>query len=388
MAQVNPNRQLVDDAVALSRIPDTIKLIPAYSGDTKDLESWISTVENVLALYVELANTPTYQVWILTVRNKLVGKASDALNNSHTPLDWNSIKETLISHFGDRRDLSTLTQKIPYISQNNKTIDEFYQECVTIQSNINSKIRLDPTHAGHYDNIMMVMSNMIKDAFIDGLNEPYSSYTRNYRPTSLTDAYSCVREQYSANERKKAKSTNSQMRMTQKIGLNGPAMMNVPRYNSYRPPFIPQRPNLPRPINYQTRPFNQQQRPHNFQPRPFNFQPRPFNIQPRPFNSQPGQWTPHKSFENPTPMDVDRSLRSRQANGFINNNEFYWPEEAYWNNEQNFTQEYFSNEEGNCNQGQIDDLTDILPIEPTPSDPNIASDDLNFWSAGITDPPT
>ena len=105
----------IDRCLKESQIPDTIKQLPSYNGDAKLLATWIESVDRVLALYKNVQNTESYKIWLSQIRNKITDKANEALLKNHTPLVWENIKETLISYFGDKRDLSTLTGKIPYL---------------------------------------------------------------------------------------------------------------------------------------------------------------------------------------------------------------------------------------------------------------------------------
>jgi hypothetical protein len=151
MANAQPPPQVdLERIVRASAIPDTIKCIPVFKGETfLELNPWLETVESTLALYGNLQDNAIYPIWMRHIRTKIQGPANEALVNSHTPLIWASIRQSLIDHFGDRRDLSTLTQKIPYLKQANKTIKDFYQECHSLHSSINSHISLDPFNNGH-----------------------------------------------------------------------------------------------------------------------------------------------------------------------------------------------------------------------------------------------
>lgn len=190
------------------------------------------------------------------------------------------MRATLIEYFGDKRDLSSLDQKVGHLTQGNKTLEEYYHESTNLLSDISAKINLDPTNAGHTEHIMRYVRNQIKNAFIDGLNEPYSSFARTCRPDTMVEAYHFVREQVSSDERKRGR-TNNPQRITPRIKL---PMRNFtpPNYNTgYRTPFA-------YPQNFQ----------RSFTARPFS-QTTP-NIPPRD--------------PRPTPMDVDRSIRTRQVN--------------------------------------------------------------------------
>lgn len=289
---------LVTQAINASRIPDTIKLLPTYDGEPKLLKTWIDSVESILNLYRPLRGNPIFNVWLLHIKHKLIGKASDAL--TRTPLVWNDIKQTLIEHFGDQRDLTTLSQNIPFLKQNEKSITEFYHECSELYADMNAKISLDNNNEGHVEPIMRMIGAMIRDAFVDGLNEPYSSYTRNYRPGTLIEAFQCASEQYAAHCRRQKRVGHS------KKPSNNP--LPQPTFNNYGR-LVPARPIQ---ANYNNRQFptmnNQFLRPPNQFPRPLNQPNRPANQLPRPANQ----------FPKPSPMEVDSSQRYRRPTQFNN----------------------------------------------------------------------
>lgn len=265
----------VDALISASRIPDTIKLIPTYSGDRKGLTAWLSIVDTTLALYEALSNTDLYGVWVQQIRNKIVGEAMKALEGGRANMTWPEIKRSLTDYFGDKRELSTLTQEIPYLRQGNKSLHEYYHSCGNLLNTIEDKIRLDPLNEGHEDAIMRVLSEQVKNGFIDGLNDPYDKYTRNYRPATLLDAYQCAQQQVAAEERKNLKRFQPK-----------PKMLQQQQYQTQRQP--------------QYRP-NTQVAPPQFKQGTQSAQYR--NNRPQPGNSNNA----------PTPMDVDTSIRSRQT---------------------------------------------------------------------------
>lgn len=59
------------------------------------------------------------------VRARVIGAANETLVNRAIPNVLERIRETLIDHFADRRDLSTLTQQFPYLKQSHKTVEVF-----------------------------------------------------------------------------------------------------------------------------------------------------------------------------------------------------------------------------------------------------------------------
>lgn len=128
-----------------SKIPNAIKMIVTYNGDPKSLPNWIVSIDSKL----DFAKTPEDEenalpLWQSVIQDKVVDKANEVLIQNHTPVEWGAIKKTLEDHFGDKRDLCTLVTKISHVQPNSKSIDDFYNECRSILSDISSKIMLDP----------------------------------------------------------------------------------------------------------------------------------------------------------------------------------------------------------------------------------------------------
>lgn len=241
--QARPNSE-IDRCLKDSQIPDTIKQLPTYNGDAKLLATWIDSVDRVLALYVNVRHTESYNIWLSQIRNKITDRANEALLKNHTPLVWENIKETLKSYFGDKRDLSTLTGKIPYLRQKNRTLDDYYHEVEGLFADINANIHLDPENAGHEAAIMKVLEVSIRNAFIDGLRENLGTYTRSGRPKDLLQAYQIAKDYDNAEERRKEK-FQQYHKSPQNNATNpryGSIHPNVGLMNSYnRPPPVPQR---------------------------------------------------------------------------------------------------------------------------------------------------
>lgn len=134
---------LVANAINTTKIPDPIKNLHEYSGDRTSLYRWITTVDNILETYQTVSHTAIYRVWGQIIRNKIVGDADKALVARNVG-NWDDIKDTLIEYFGDRRDIATITQQIPYLRQDNKSLEDYYHYTNQLIADINQKISLDP----------------------------------------------------------------------------------------------------------------------------------------------------------------------------------------------------------------------------------------------------
>lgn len=185
-----------------SKIPDTIKGLPSFNGETKNLTYWLGQVQTIVDVYRDLHADPIWALWMQSIRGKIVGRANDALASDNVDGEWINIRAALIEHFGDNRELSSLCQSIPYLNQGNKTLDTFYHEVTELQAKINQKINLEETYRGHTVAVSHFAASLMKEAFIDGLRNPYSAYTRNAHPRTLADAYQSAQRQFEADARK------------------------------------------------------------------------------------------------------------------------------------------------------------------------------------------
>lgn len=244
-----------------SKIPDAIKMIVTYGGDTKTLSNWINSVESKLTFAKGLCPTATEEnnalpLWYSIIRDKIIDKANDVLVQNHTPVVWADIKKTLEDHFGDKRDLGTLVTKIPYLQQNARSIDTFFNECRELLSDISAKISLDQEMKVCAKPLLSSYECMIRNAFVDGLNEPYATLTRASRPTNLNEAFQSATEQFNASQRRKERNFKPTG------NSNGPPSNRPLSGNSSGSPF-----NRP----YQSAPFFQHNRPQNTN---FNYRPQ------------------------------------------------------------------------------------------------------------------
>lgn len=269
------------------KVPDPIKQLPTYDGAQHSLMSWIQQVETILRFCVGVQNTPIYERYIEVIRTKLTGRASKEIEHRRVPNAWPEIRANLIELFADDRDLSTLCQSIPYLVQEKgEEVKDYYGRVLELSSSISEKIQLDATYQGHENAVIHFASNFTMNAFIDGLNPRYASFTRNARPANMSEAYHIASQHVQADRRAKSK-----MEMTAKLTVNSSAVSrrNIPQNRPSPPQSRPA---------YQNRQTNQRDPPQNFNPAPRgpanNFQ----NV---------------RNVDAPAPMEVDNSRRSRHS---------------------------------------------------------------------------
>lgn len=267
--------------VQFPKIPDLIRLVPEFDGNPRNLSRWIESVEQKLEeskRFIAPSDQPVIlPIWLGIIRDKVTEKANDALTASHTPLEWGSIKNTLIEYFGDKSDLSILISRLTSLKQGSLSVTEFYQTCRNLLADINAKIMIGNNTANEAKAIMGTYESLMINAFVDGLHDTISDLTRSTRPQSLLDAYHVASEHEAAFRRRREKnSKNIPDSFKQKQNITAPQQKPIYLQNTFRPPIqgsfnssgyrqVPQNsPGLtPQYNNGIARPFQQ-----NFGPRP------------------------------------------------------------------------------------------------------------------------
>lgn len=282
---------------SFEKIPDLIKDLPIFNGDPRELNSWISDVDSLVKLYQTTINHPVemqnkFHMICKFIRRKIRGEANDSLVASNVNINWSLIKRTLVTYYGEKRDLETLDFQLMSVQQRGSTLETYYDEVNRLMSLIANQIKTDDRfrHPEASKAMIDTYNRKAVDSFIRGLDGDVYKFIRNYEPTSLASAYSyCISFQ------------NIECRKM----LNKPRQISQPTAPRNLIPQISNKPPLP------PKPFFNR----NVQPAQRYFVPQPKHFNYRNTNNIPNV-PPRNPFRQPPPepMDVDPSIRSRQVN--------------------------------------------------------------------------
>lgn len=284
------------------RIPDAVKDLPKYDGNRHTLFEFIENVTEILEICDEISGAPCTRILLRAIRNKIVGEANEVLNMYGTPLNWDSIRENLISHYADKRSEINLIRDLHSINQQNNTIEEYYSKIIDLQSTMINFTKINENNLIVIDTKNNLFKEMCLSTFLAGLREPLGSMVRAMQPDDIQEAFQyCLKEQ---NIQYAKKSSN------QTIYTRKPLQPPLPIRNFQ--PLLPQRPFHPQ-QPYQPR-FQNFNKPQYYNHKPFNNNPfRNPNPNPnfnrnnfsQPFNKPPIQ---HNQFQQDTrkfePMDT------------------------------------------------------------------------------------
>lgn len=334
---LNPDGSPADPS-SIEKIPDLINTIPNFEGSSNELSSWIRDVDALVKAYQVNPSSSVQQknkfyAICTTIRRKIRGEANTALVNSDVNINWNLIKKTLLTYYGEKRDLTTLDYQLMNITQSGRQLKIYYDEINKLLSLIAGQIKTNQNyqHPEASKAMISMYNKKAIDAFIRGLDGDIGKFLKNYEPESLANAYAyCITYQNIEFRKIMTKTRNHEMPSTSK----GFSSTKLP---PLIPPKVPFR--IPNSNNMQNNPFQHRQMPnYQFQnrqpmiphmPKPtphfqftrpqfpphMNFPPRTQSVpqfttqlKQQPIN-QPNTFQPK-----PVPMEVDPSIRSNMVN--------------------------------------------------------------------------
>lgn len=337
---LNPDGTPADPS-SIEKIPDLINGIPNFEGSSDELSSWIKDVDTLVRAYQvnsssSVAQKNKFYAICTVIRRKIKGEANTALVNSDVNINWNLIKKTLLTYYGEKRDLTTLDYQLMNITQGGRNLKTYYDEINKLLSLIAGQIKTNQSfrHPEASKALIGMYNKKAIDAFIRGLDGDIGKFLKNYEPESLANAYAyCITYQNIEFRKMMTKPKSQDMPSTSKnfmssklpppippkIPFRMPNSINVPSYPfSNRQPMIPNmKQPLPHMQRYVTRPqFYQYPQQTMFPPR---VMPQPFTkVQSPPQQiSQPKPqpvYQPNPFQRGQAPMEVDSSLQTNLVN--------------------------------------------------------------------------
>lgn len=289
-----------DDLKEISKLPDAVKELQSFDGNPTRYLSWINNVENILKDYEIVKHKPIYRAILRSIRQKIRGSADTALISYNIySEDWTQIKRCLSLHYADKRDVRTLEHQLSRMVQKNMNADEFYANVNHQLSLIINKIKTEDYSQETVNVLVESYRNRALDVFIRGLNGDLSKMLMIQKPQTLPEAYASCLEVQNLNFR------NMQIHPRNILNtVTAPANQSFTKREQTRLP------------NFSTQQRIQYQQ-NQFQPK--------WTPQTMPQQNIPQQiWLPQANMPQnrppplpqkpPVPMDIDRSVQTRQVN--------------------------------------------------------------------------
>lgn len=211
-----------EDPFLQFKTPDPIKNLCTFSGNKKEAHAWIQDAEKTLGLFRSYRNEIIYPQLVRAVKNKIIGDAREILIAAGNPEHWEEIKEVILNSFSDRRDLTSHIQSLFYITQERKTVSEYYNQVKTIDTAIKTTAATLDDYKDSTRAINSLVSLMTVTRFIDGLNEELSMHVRSCSPKTLEDAFTVTTEYANAAYRQKLNRRSANDRQNPSSNMRSP----------------------------------------------------------------------------------------------------------------------------------------------------------------------
>lgn len=202
--------EAVGEIIALYKIDAVTKNLPTFDGNRNELYHFINSVDNIISTCDKIKRTPSYEVILSNIRNKITGHPSQSLTTHNIPsTDWAKIKKHLIATYADTRDEANLQFELYSLIKENLEPKILYDKIQNLLTLLSNQIRL------HQDNdeIIAHQINQYQKTgliiFQAGLREPLGGRLRSSQPKDLTEALDFITKEQNINKLKFSNQTTS-----------------------------------------------------------------------------------------------------------------------------------------------------------------------------------
>lgn len=368
----------------LDKIPDVVKSLREFSGQTHEFNSWKKSIDRILKIYEHLKGTPRYYGILSVIRNKITGHADVVLESYNTPLNWGKISKCLTLHYADKRDLGTLEYQMTTLVQGNNTVPEFYQAVYHHLSLILNKLGSIEMSQDSMNNMTQCYRDKALDTFVRGLKGDLPRLLSIREPADLPQAlHLCLklqnvdfRAQHANNSQSSSRKMHQQAPSVppRRENFQNPTPIPAPRREFYphllHDPRTSQSPQFDRDVKYQPK-YQQHQQPKippNQRPLPpkpmsidYSLKTQKVNYQNRPRNQQFTQKRQHSQQMHP-PQKMQRIYHTQPGDDEKSMEE-YEAEIAKEDQEYDESLEEYVDQEENNNLEQPEELDDIYFLD-------------------------
>lgn len=179
------------------------KTLPEFSGDRTTYATWRSIAKTALNLLENHKTSMQYCQALMITRNKIIGAASNILNNYNTPFNFEAIIDRLDFTYADKRPMYVLEQELLVLQQNKSSIDEFFDKVNEKLNAIVNKINMTHTTPATAQAFIDAINEKALRTFITGLNHHRGEILYASNPKSLPEAYARLQTIINDHERMK-----------------------------------------------------------------------------------------------------------------------------------------------------------------------------------------
>lgn len=168
---------------------ESYRSIPEFSGNKNQYRSWRNQVTRRMGMIRNFIQHPKYEAALGIIRAKITGAASNILTNNKAAYNIDAIIARLDMSYADQRPLYIVEAEMLTIKQQNKTLQEYYDEINQALNLVISKITLSYNNAHDQTALVTEAQEKAIRTFIIGLRSQAIRnilYARN--PRTLPDA--------------------------------------------------------------------------------------------------------------------------------------------------------------------------------------------------------
>lgn len=170
---------------------DAFKAIHDFNGDKKIYRSWRSQVTKMMKQIETFKTHPKYAAALSIIRAKIIGAASDILINNDAAHNIDAIIDRLDFSYSDQRPLYVIESEMTSIKQNQKTLQEYYDDINQALNMVITKIAMSYKESGEQKSLICEAQGKAIRTFVTGVNSSLIRTTLyGSSPKSLSQAFS------------------------------------------------------------------------------------------------------------------------------------------------------------------------------------------------------
>nr|AAN34649.1 gag protein [Drosophila melanogaster] len=226
--------------LSLQQLLTLVHQLPTYEGPPDNLDRFIDRVDQLLLLASSVDQTTGGKYLLGTIRDKIKGRADEALNVCDVLLTWDDIKINLKRLYSSKKTEEMLVRELHNLPDG-LSMGKLYYSAAKIRSDLMSLAReADPSaHSlavkrDQYDRFCL-------NTFLTGLKDPLSSAIRNQRPETIEKAYEYG--QIELNFHRSLNKHQDNRRRDNPFHRNHPYAKGQPTNSDYNNRYIPRQQN-------------------------------------------------------------------------------------------------------------------------------------------------
>lgn len=178
-----------------SVIRELIDVVPLFDGNSRMLNLFIKKCEYVYAILGQMTATENLFV-IQKITSKLTGRAATLISeHDYASVEWSSLKEILIQHFGDQKSEECLIFELEQLKiKTNESYLDFYNRIQSVKSNLFAKIIANNDCATRQTK-MSIYNHTALQVFLYNLPQHLLRIVRFKQPHTLEQALQTVTEE-------------------------------------------------------------------------------------------------------------------------------------------------------------------------------------------------